>query len=209
MAYIYKIWNDINGKSYIGKTEQSIEQRWRKHIIDSRKVNIDGRPLYKAMNKYGIEHFHIEEIEKCDSNIVNDREKYWIEYFNTFKNGYNATIGGDGKAYCDYNLVYALYNEGLTIKEISNKLHYDVSTCRYILENFGITKEDRIKRGIQSMQKPIIQLDKNTEEIINIFPSLQAACDYLGKQSSGHIPDVCRGKRKTAYGYKWKYGEIV
>lgn len=207
MAYIYRIWNDINNKSYIGKTERSIEKRWKEHIRDSKKDNINNRPLYKAINKYGIEHFHIEEIEQCSFDIINDREKYWIEYYSTFKKGYNATIGGDGKTYCDYDLVYTLYNEGLTITEISNKLSYDVTTCRYILENFGITKEDRIKRGIQSMQKSIIQLDKNTEEVINIFPSLQAACDYLGKQSSGHIPDVCRGKRKTAYGYKWKYGE--
>lgn len=207
MAYIYRIWNDINNKSYIGKTERSIEKRWKEHVRDSKKDNINNRPLYKAINKYGIEHFHIEEIEQCSFDIINNREKYWIEYYSTFKNGYNATIGGDGKTYCDYDLVYTLYNEGLTITEISNKLSYDATTCRYILENFGITKEDRIKRGIQSMQKSIIQLDKNTEEVINIFPSLQAACDYLGKQSSGHIPDVCRGKRKTAYGYKWKYGE--
>ena len=208
MAYIYRIWNDINNKSYIGKTELTIQKRWEQHKKDSQRADFQNRPLYKAIRKYGIEHFHIEEVEQCDSKIVNSKEIYWIEYYGTFKNGYNATLGGDGKSYCDYDLVYSLYKEGLTIKQISIQLNYDVSTCRYILEGFGVTKEDRIKNGIKSLQKPIIQLDKNTEEVLNIFPSLQAACDYLGKQSSGHIPDVCRGKRKTAYGYKWKYGNI-
>lgn len=208
MAYIYRIWNDINNKSYIGKTELTIQKRWEQHKKDSQRADFQNRPLYKAIRKYGIEHFHIEEVEQCDSKIVNSKEIYWIEYYGTFKNGYNATLGGDGKSYCDYDLGYSLYKEGLTIKQISIQLNYDVSTCRYILEGFGVTKEDRIKNGIKSLQKPIIQLDKNTEEVLNIFPSLQAACDYLGKQSSGHIPDVCRGKRKTAYGYKWKYGNI-
>lgn len=207
MAYIYKIINDINGKIYIGKTNLTIEKRWKQHIKDSSKPNIQHRPLYKAIQKYGIEHFHIKEIEQCSVKDASKREKYWIEYYNTFKNGYNATIGGDGKTYCDYDLVYTLYNEGFNIKQISQKLGYNPSTCSYILEEFGIAKEERIKRGIAIKQKIIIQLDKDTEEILNVFPSLQAACDFLEKQSSGHISDVCRGKRKTAYGYKWKYGK--
>lgn len=47
-------------------------------------------------------------------------------------------------------------------------------------------------------------LDKNTEEVINSFDSLSAASFFLGKGKGGisHIADVCKGKRKTAYGYK-------
>ena len=48
-------------------------------------------------------------------------------------------------------------------------------------------------------------LDKNTEEILQAFPSIEAAYRYLGKQSSGHIAAVCRGKRKTAAKFKWKF----
>ena len=44
-------------------------------------------------------------IEDCSPECVNDRERYWIEHFKTFKYGYNATKGGDGKAYIDYQLV--------------------------------------------------------------------------------------------------------
>ena len=48
-------------------------------------------------------------------------------------------------------------------------------------------------------------IDKNTEEYIKIFPSINKAYQFLNKQHSGHIASVCNGKRKTAYGYKWKY----
>lgn len=73
MGYIYKIVNDINNKIYIGKTEFNIEKRFKEHCQDSKK-GYENRPLYKAMNKYGIEHFSIEKIEEC--NNLEEREKY-------------------------------------------------------------------------------------------------------------------------------------
>ena len=48
-------------------------------------------------------------------------------------------------------------------------------------------------------------LDKNSEEILKIFPSVAEAYVFLNKQYSGHIAAVCTNKRKTAYGYKWRY----
>ena len=59
MPYIYKITNDINNKIYIGKTLHAIEHRFKEHCKDSKKRQNEKRPLYSAMNKYGIEHFHI------------------------------------------------------------------------------------------------------------------------------------------------------
>ena len=73
MAYIYKITNDINNKIYIGKTNFSIEKRWKEHLKTYKRENIEKRPLYNAMNKYGIEHFHIEQIEETDN--PEEREK--------------------------------------------------------------------------------------------------------------------------------------
>lgn len=74
MAYIYKIINDINNKVYIGKTNQNIQKRFQQHLNDSKRLNIQNRPLYKAMNKYGLQYFHIELIEETDK--PEDREKY-------------------------------------------------------------------------------------------------------------------------------------
>ena len=79
MAYIYRIWNDINNKNYIGKTLNTIEKRWKEHCNDYRKNHCENRPLYKAMNKYGLEHFHIEQVEECSVDLLSEREIYWIE----------------------------------------------------------------------------------------------------------------------------------
>ena len=204
MSYIYKITNDINNKIYIGKTNFSIERRFKEHCKEAKKLRAKNRPLYNAMNKYGIEHFHIEVIE--ETNFPEERERYWIEYYGSFKYGYNATLGGDGKNYLDYDLIFSLYKEGKTITEIAKLLKSDPGHCSKILEQYGITKEEKQYRKRQAIQKTIIQLDKETEEIIEIYPSIIEAYKTLGKQHSGHIAEVCNGKRNSAYGYKWKYG---
>lgn len=113
MSYIYKITNNINGKIYIGKTSNTIEQRFKRHCLDSLKYK--ERPLYRAFNKYGISNFSIEQIEECSPEQASDREIYWIEYFGSFKYGYNATKGGDGKTYLDYDLIYQTYNQTKSI----------------------------------------------------------------------------------------------
>ena len=103
LGYIYKIKNDINNKVYIGKTTKAtIKERFEEHLNDYKKRQEEHRPLYTAMKKYGTEHFYIEEIEKVDICKLEEREKYWINYYNSYKNGYNATLGGDGKILYDY-----------------------------------------------------------------------------------------------------------
>lgn len=205
MAYIYKIINDINGKIYIGKTEYGIEKRFYEHCRDAFKPRCEKRPLYDAMNKYGIEHFHVELVEETD--IPEERERYWIEYYGSFKNGYNATLGGDGRRYADYDLIYGLWQQGLNAKEIHEKLGYDTQTVRCALISFQVSPKIRQERGRLKQSKAVLMIDKDTEEILQIFPSIEAAYKYLGKQSSGHIAEACKGKRKTVYGYKWKYSE--
>lgn len=107
MAYIYVITNDINGKKYVGKTEYSIEKRFKEHCRALALGRNDKRPLYRAMKKYGVKHFSISLIEETD--IPEERESYWISNLGTFHNGYNATFGGDGKRYIDYDEVVSLY----------------------------------------------------------------------------------------------------
>ena len=204
MAYIYKITNDINGKVYIGKTYNSIEKRFKEHCKDRLKRGYEQRPLYSAMNKYGVEHFYIELLEKTDD--PEEKEKYWIEYYDSFRKGYNATRGGDGRSYVDRNIIISLWEEGKTITEIHNITSYDNGTIRKHLENNGITKEKRVFRKNEKVRKPVAMLDKETEEIIKVFSTSTDAEKFLQKpRSHQHISEVCKGKRKSAYGYKWKY----
>ncbi len=94
---IYRIKNIINGKSYVGKTEKTIKDRFSIHLLNSKnKVN---NHLYNAMKYYGHNNFKIEELEVCSSvKNLNEREKYWIKNYNTTdrKYGYNIALGGTG-----------------------------------------------------------------------------------------------------------------
>ena len=214
MPYIYKITNQINGKAYIGKTLFSIEERWKEHCKDYCKERCDKRPLYLAMNKYGIQYFSIEKIEECSDDILNDRERYWIEYFGTFKNGYNATLGGDGRAYIDYDLVVATYRELQNIKETAIKVGIDAGYAGKILKMRGEPIIDQSIVNRTKLGHPVNQYDLQGN-YIQTFPSVKNAAISLGKLKNyadrgciSHISDVCKGKRKTAYGYIWRYVDI-
>ena len=147
MGYIYKIINDINDKVYIGKTVNSIEKRWKEHCFDSKKRSFEKRPLYNAMNKYGIEHFYIELVEECSEDILDNREIYWIEYYHSYSNGYNATFGGEGKVLYDYEYIVDLYKEGKLIKDITKELGCDSTVVQKALNLYNFdTKQNQLNK---------------------------------------------------------------
>ena len=213
MAYIYQIVNDINNKIYIGKTEFSIQERFKEHCQDAFRERNEKRPLYSAMRKYGVEHFHIELIEETDN--PEERERYWIEQKHSFQNGYNATLGGDGKKYIDYDLVIATYRK--------------IQNASKTAEILGICEKSVIKI-LKSRDEPIIpsqevairQFGKITNmydlngEFLRSFPSTNAAAEYMVQNGltgckkttiKQHITEVCTGRRKTAAKFKWQYAD--
>lgn len=202
MGYIYQIVNDINNKVYVGKTEQTIEKRWQQYIRDSKKDNIKNRPLYKAINKYREEHFHIKVLEQCDTEELNDKEIYWIEKLESFTKGYNATYGGDGKHYANDEEILKLYSSGKTCVEIKRLLGYDMFTIRKVLNNNNITSQDIKEHCIESIIQPVAKLHPDTLEILAVYSSSQKAEQFNG--NTRHIADACIGKRQTCKGYKWK-----
>ena len=213
MAYIYKITNIINDKIYIGKTSQTIEKRWKEHCSDYLRRNEEKRPLYSAMKKYGIQNFKIEEIEQCTSEEANEKEKYWIEYYNSFKNGYNATIGGDGKAYIDRKLVINTYQKIQNCVKTAEIYNIHVTTVYKILEENNIVIKSAQQINREKSGKAILMLDLNNQPIKS-FPSLISGAKFLRPDKkndtvihgmASHIRDVCNGKRKTAYKYKWAW----
>lgn len=215
MGYIYKITNDINDKVYIGKTQNTIEQRWKEHCNDRKTRRCEKRPLYNAMNKYGIEHFYIEQIEECPIQELSIKEIYWIGYYDSYINGYNATLGGDGSSYINYNLIWTLWNNSdKTITEIAKELNCCVDTVSNFLHSQNITNTDIKKRMASRSSKGISAYDKNNN-LIKHFESRTEAAKWLIEtaKSKGQIKHIvstigktASGKetRKTAYGYIWK-----
>ena len=213
MAYIYQITNDVNGKIYIGKTEFSIEKRFKEHCRDAFREKNEKRPLYAAMRKYGIEHFHIQLLE--ETSIPEEREVYWIEQKRAFKEGYNATLGGDGKKYLDYDLIIATYRELQIIRDTAKKLNIDEHTVSRVLRDNHIQTLTlrEVKSKINGKITNMYSLDN---KFLQSFPSTNAAADYMVENKltnckkttiKQHITEVCTGRRKTAAKYKWKYGE--
>lgn len=96
MIGIYKIRNVITNECYIGQSI-NIAKRWRneKEAAFNSKNESYNYPLSYAIRKYGIENFTFEVIEECLRNELNEKEKYWIAYYDSYNNGYNQTPGGD------------------------------------------------------------------------------------------------------------------
>lgn len=91
MIGIYKITKISNGKSYIGQSND-IERRFKEHQQKGASSRI---PLDIAIQKYGIYAFTYEILEECPLNKLNEREQYWINYYDTVNNGYNCSAGGE------------------------------------------------------------------------------------------------------------------
>ena len=142
-------------------------------------------------------------LEECSADNSAARERYWIAVYNSYQEGYNATFGGDGKQYADYDLIYNLYSEGYDYKKIIELTGYDKLTIATALDEHGILLEERRKRAFQRRSKQVALLDKVTGEILEILPST-AEADRRYKTGK-HVAEVCNGKRKTAGGYGWKY----
>lgn len=86
--YIYKITNTLNNKCYIGKHKA-------KNLNNSYLGS--GLIIKNAINKYGIQFFKKEILEITNEINTNDREKYWILFYNSkYPNGYNIEDGGEG-----------------------------------------------------------------------------------------------------------------
>lgn len=92
---VYQVQNNVNDKRYIGLTTMGIEERWKCHIRDMKKHK--DIKFYRAMNKYGAENFTISILEDGikDLETLNEREIHWIKYYDSYRNGYNSTTGGE------------------------------------------------------------------------------------------------------------------
>lgn len=93
IGYIYRFQNKVNGKCYIGQTD-NLERRYKRHLADS--VDKQGK-FYNAIRKYGWDNFEFSILfVSLSLEDLNDLEVELIDEYDSFNCGYNATVGGKG-----------------------------------------------------------------------------------------------------------------
>lgn len=200
---IYLIENKVNGNKYIGQTVMPLNKRWLAHIQESKTFS--ERPLYRAMNKYGLDNFNIRVIEETTEDKLSEREIYWIEHFNSYNNGYNATTGGERS-----NTIRD------DVKERISQSMSNVSRSNEWKESISIGLKNKLERG----EKWGMFLSKNeggkharrkvqgtsvtTGEVVEFESTREASLKIKG--SERYTGNICRAIKDngTAYGYKWK-----
>ena len=98
MKYIYLITSP-SGKQYVGKSTVDPDQKSMLYQSAAKYFPNIKRPILESIRKYGWDTMKFVIIESDDNwtpNELNEREKFWIQHYNTLNVGYNVTAGGDG-----------------------------------------------------------------------------------------------------------------
>ena len=193
---IYKFQNKITCQVYIGQST-NLEERYRKHIRDGNLYNTN--KFYKAVEQWGWDNFSYEVIELCDRNELNDREKFWINYYDSFRHGYNMTKGGSNKYSVDEKKIYNLYDSGLNPKEISDELQIGLTTVYKYLSCYSKFKKS--KNG-----KIVYQYNLNGQ-FVKAWES-RAEAERSLKIAENSIEKVLANKRISAGGFLWSEEKI-
>lgn len=202
IGYIYKITNTINNKCYIGKTYKSVQQRWKEHLKSANRDKCLNRPLYKAINKYGINKFTVEEIGEFEEGLLEEKEIYYIAKFDSYNNGYNATLGGDGKRYFQYSdeEVITDYHKTKSINTTSRNFNCDVDTIKNILRSNNINILTAKESNKANYGKSVAKYSLSGE-LIAKYDTVSDAAKEIEKGSPGSISRCCRGLRRTYKGF--------
>ena len=222
---IYCIENILDNKKYIGQSKD-VKNRWRKHIGELNNNKHCNSYLQNAWNKYGEMNFHFYVLEDCPSEELDNREKYWIAYFKSIDrdSGYNLKSGGQKggsilsneskeklrksvkESYNDIDLRKLRSSDALkqwANPEIKKKIigenngmygkHHSEESRRKISEHI------KGRKSYRRNTTPVLCIETN-----KIYEDATEAGKQLNIDSSG-ILKVCKGVRKTANGYHWKF----
>lgn len=204
---IYCYTNKVNGKKYVGQTMHTLEERAGKdgHRYD-RKFKFG-----QAIAKYSIEAFDVEILESLEATtkqelrlLLNEREKYYIELLDTYRNGYNSDYGGNSREHSDETKLKIretkLANQKLPGYKHPNKGKRFSEETRAKLSAARMGK-DPWNKGLAGTLpgRQIRCVETNI-----VYPSIVVAANDVGILPQS-ISQVVRGITKTAGGYHWEY----
>lgn len=190
-GFIYKITNNVNGKVYIGQTIQTIKERFYQHCATKCSDSVLNMAIHRAIKKYGKFNFTIEVIEEVDKDSLNDREKFWIEYYNSYNNGYNSTIGGQDSSThfkeLDTESIIKEYNSGKSLRSIGNTFKVDKRTIKDLLIRNNITlRTTRSYKLSQTDRISIIEDVKSGIDRKSIMEKWSISKSYLSQLINGY-----------------------
>ena len=192
-GFIYKITNTINGKFYIGQTIQNVKERFYQHCATKCSKAVSNMAIHRAIKKYGKSNFTVEVIEEIDSANLNDRERYWIKYYNSYNNWYNSTKGGQDGIKLFKNLdtesIVREYKSGKSLREIGRLFNVDKQTIKDLLVrnniNLRTTKTYKLSQ-------------KDREDIIKDLSLGLSRKEIISKWhiSKGYLSQLINGYRR-------------
>lgn len=217
MIGIYKFENLLNGHCYIGQSI-NIERRYREHI--NRAENLakteSHSVLHRALKKYGISNFSFTILEECSKEQLNEREQYWIAYYDSFANGYNSTSGGDAQEASMYftkeivdEIKQLLLNTDISYQQIHQQ--YNISIGRISEINTGkIWFDQNLSYPLRTLKRPVYC--KNCGVEISHRSTLCTACANLQKRcvsrpTREELKDLIRSKPFTTIGRLYKVSD--
>lgn len=207
---IYKATNVATGEVYIGATTISLQERINDHYNKATKNY--GHKFQNAIREYGFESFIWEQI---DTGINTDelalKEKYYIQKFDSFNNGYNSDRGGGfKKTIYQYNLTGELESTFQSLEEASKSSSISEESISHACVGdrktsngfyWTYTSTFNLKEDIR--KKKVIQYDFEGK-ILNVFGSIAEASNAT-KINKSSIAKCCRGERKKAGNFVWEF----
>ena len=174
-GFIYKIINNLNNKVYIGQTIQKPIERFYQHCARKCDKNVLNMVIHKAIFKYGKNNFTFEIIEEVPKEQLNEREEYWIKYYNSYINGYNSTKGGQkgNKPFknIDNKAVIEQYQCGKSLRTIGIMFNIDKATVKSILlrNNINLRTTRTYKLSQEDRTNIILDIEQelSRKEVIN------------------------------------------
>jgi group I intron endonuclease len=212
---IYKITNSVNGKEYVGCTIYDIKKRIDEHFYRCLKTDCSTK-FCNSVRKYGTENFEVNLIEECDLSVIYEREKFYIEKYNTYYCGLNTTFGGEGclgykhseeiKKKISKNTKNGNSHKNKTYEDLYGDRAEDERNKRKLSVKKGwenLTNEERLKRKENIRKKTQAKSKINIEIIKDIKNKISEG--YSNKQLSEIYPEL----RKNLFGeirrnVRWK-----